>query len=98
MANKNQQQHVGQERNKESGEDFAPTHGRSPEIIKEMIQARRATDVVPDPEDIAAGQPENSPEDKEHGRTRQAAAGQASQQSGQSAQTTADKKPKRPLL
>jgi hypothetical protein len=98
MADKNQQQQHGRpEQNKESGEDFAPTHGRSPEIIKEMIQARRATDVVPDPEDIAAGQPENSPEDKEHGRTQQAAAGQASQQRGTSAKT-ADEKPKRPLL
>lgn len=53
-----------------SKEDFEPTHGRSPEVIKEMIQARRATDVVPDPEDIQSGHPENSPEDKEHGRSK----------------------------
>jgi hypothetical protein len=76
MANRNQQQEEQMQSNN-NNEDFAPTHGRSPEIIKEMIQARRATDVVPDPEDIAADQPEYSPEDKEHGRTRQAAAKQA---------------------
>lgn len=34
---------------------FKPTHGRAPEVIKEMLQSRRATDVVPEPADIAAG-------------------------------------------
>lgn len=34
---------------------FTPTHGRSPQVIKEMVQSRRATDVVPEPADVAAG-------------------------------------------
>lgn len=33
---------------------FTPTHGRSPQVIKEMVQSRRATDVVPEPADVAA--------------------------------------------
>lgn len=45
-------------------DDFAPTHGRSPEVIKEMIQSRRATDKVPDPEDIEAGREEESKKKK----------------------------------
>lgn len=49
--------------------DFAPTHGRSPEVIREMMESRRATDRVPDPEDIVAGRPEQSQEKKEHGQT-----------------------------
>jgi hypothetical protein len=49
--------------------DFAPTHGRSPEVIREMIQSRRATDEVPDPEDIAAGRQKTSRQKKEHGIT-----------------------------
>jgi len=32
---------------------LAPTHGRDAGVIKEMIQSRRATDVVPDPEEVA---------------------------------------------
>jgi len=56
--------------NAEGGEeDFAPTHGRSPEVIREMMESRRATDRVPDPEDIVAGRPEQSREKKEHGQT-----------------------------
>jgi hypothetical protein len=51
------------------GEDFAPTHGRSPEVIREMMESRRATDRVPDPEDSLAGRPEQSQEKKEHGQT-----------------------------
>jgi hypothetical protein len=53
----------------ERDEDFAPTHGRSPEVIREMMQSRRATDEVPDPEDIATGNQKNSPQKKEHGIT-----------------------------
>jgi hypothetical protein len=34
---------------------FEPTHGRSPQVIKEMLQSRRATDVVPESVDVAAG-------------------------------------------
>lgn len=56
-----------------SEDDFAPTHGRSPEVIKEMIQSRRATDKVPDPEDIVAGRAAKSKEKKEHGETGQPA-------------------------
>src|SRR5260221_6619324 len=56
-----------------SEEDFAPTHGRSPEVIQEMMQSRRATDRVPDPEDIIAGHPEQSQERKEHGETKRRA-------------------------
>jgi hypothetical protein len=52
-----------------SEKDFAPTHGRSPEVIKEMIQSRRATDKVPDPEDLIAGRTAESQEKKEYGKT-----------------------------
>lgn len=38
-----------------SSKKFKPTHGRSPQVIKEMLQSRRATDVVPEPADVAAG-------------------------------------------
>lgn len=57
------------ERDEQEGEDFGPTHGRDPEVIRQMIQSRRATDEVPDPEDIASGNRENSPQKKEHGIT-----------------------------
>ncbi|MDQ3012556.1 MAG: hypothetical protein M3X11_17830, partial [Acidobacteriota bacterium] len=52
-----------------SEEDFEPTHGRSPEVIREMMKSRRRNDRVPDPEDIIAGHPEQSEEKKEHGLT-----------------------------
>ena len=61
-------------------EEFAPTHGRPAKVIEEMVQSRRATDIVPDPEDIIAGRPpQESKQKKEHGDTaRQRKAGQSS--------------------
>lgn len=61
-------------------EEFAPTHGRPAKVIEKMVQSRRATDIVPDPEDIMAGQPpQESTQKKEHGDTaRKRNAGQSS--------------------
>lgn len=76
------------ENDNEAEENFAPTHGRSPEVIKEMIQSRRATDKVSDPEDIEAGRENQSEGKKERGETgRQTSSRRTNKQTARPTQT-----------
>jgi hypothetical protein len=54
-AKENTQKTVPEPDTETVSKKFTPTHGRSPQVIKEMVQSRRATDVVPEPADVAAG-------------------------------------------